>query len=509
MSNGSVRHRNHPFAVRSGTSAGALVAATLIGACTSPTDPPKVLRLEALTATSLTGTVGEEVTPVPVVRVTNAGGQPMAGIAVSFQVGGGGHVANASVQTDAGGSATAGRWELGTVARSHTVTARAGDAENVVFTAIAKPGPVAEIARVGGNAQTALVRARLSSPLRVAVTDRFGNPLSLVPVTFAVISGGGSLEGSTAMTASDGIATSGAWTLGPAPGVQQVRAQAEGMQAVFTAYACDNSCRQPELLFVRDGQIFTTTLLGNDARQLTSDNSRRDLEPAWSPDGRRIAFSRDKTLGGQRIWTGAELYLADADGSNVVQRAVGFHFPAWSPDGRRLAVTQGDCVYRCEIFLLSSDEDGTPPVRVASQAAYPAWSPDGKRIAFVSLSEDDGYHELQVMNADGSGVESITVRDEGSIFRPTWSPDGRRIAFSKCLSGCNIFTVSPDGTGLVQLTTVRNAEGPSWSPDGTLIAFTLSRFSSDTYDPSVAYVAADSGGDPVIVSPGHSPAWRP
>jgi TolB protein len=110
---------------------------------------------------------------------------------------------------------------------------------------------------------------------------------------------------------------------------------------------------------------------------------------------------------------------------------------------------------------------------------------------------------------DGSGVESITIRDEGWIWgRPTWSPGGRRIAFSKCRSGyCNIFIVNPDGTGLVQLTTVGNAEGPAWSPDGTRIAFTLW---SSTGERSVAYVAVNSGGDPkVIFSPGHSPAWRP
>ena len=497
-------HRRCLSGVLSEVRAAVLVAATLIGGCSSPTDTPDALRLEALTATSLAGTVGEDVTPAPVVRVTNAAGQPMEGIAVSFQVGGGGHVANASAQTDAGGSATAGRWELGTVARPHTVIARAGDSPKVVFTAIAKPGPVAEIARGGGDAQTALVRARLSSPLRVAITDRFGNPVSPVSVTFAVISGGGSIEGSTAMTASDGIASSGAWTLGPTLGAQQVRAQAEGAQTVFTAYACDESCRQ--LLFVRGGHIFITTLLGNDARQLTSDKYQVAFDPAWSADGRRIAFARFDANGMP------EIYLMDADGSSVVRRAAGFHSPTWSPDGRRLAVSQDGCLYSCEMFLLSVEEDGTPPVHVASMAADPAWSPDGKRIAFVSLSGDDGFHELQVMNADGSGVESITLRDYGAIYRPAWSPDGRRIAFSKCLSGgCNIFTVNSDGTGLVQLTTVGNAFGAAWSPDGRRIGFTLSRYSAGRSEPLVAYIAADGGGDstPIVVSPGHSPAWRP
>jgi dipeptidyl aminopeptidase/acylaminoacyl peptidase len=66
--------------------------------------------------------------------------------------------------------------------------------------------------------------------------------------------------------------------------------------------------------------------------------------------------------------------------------------PAWSPDGRRLAVTRDDCVYRCESYLMSADDDGKPPVFLASSAAFPAWSPDGKEIAYVRLSGDDGYH---------------------------------------------------------------------------------------------------------------------
>jgi TolB protein len=163
------------------------------------------------------------------------------------------------------------------------------------------------------------------------------------------------------------------------------------------------------------------------------------------------------------------------------------------------------------MFVLSADPDNQPSVHVGQMAAAPAWSPDGKKIAFVSLSGDDGYHELRVMNADGSGVESITSRDEAVIERPTWSPDGRRIAFSRCFAGCDIFRVNADGAELLQLTKVGSAHAPAWSPDGTRIAFTLwQRVSSSAYETAVAYVAADRGGDPIlIVSPGHSPAWHP
>ena len=264
------------------------------------------------------------------------------------------------------------------------------------------------------------------------------------------------------------------------------------------------------LAYVKGGQIFTTDLAGDAPRQLTSDNSGRERTPAWSADGRRIAFVRDYTSGG-KLMSGAVLYLVDADGSNLVRRADGFHSPSWSPDGRRLAVTRDDCVYRCELYLVSVDDDGTPPAFVDSSAAFPAWSPDGREIAYVSLSGDDGYHALYLMDADGTNTKVVVSRDLPAIGQPTWSPDGRRIAFARCNYGeCNVFTVSRDGSGLVQLTTTGDASGPAWSPDGARIAFTRWRFSSGASGASVAYVPADGGGEPTaLIASGYGPAWRP
>jgi TolB protein len=144
-------------------------------------------------------------------------------------------------------------------------------------------------------------------------------------------------------------------------------------------------------------------------------------------------------------------------------------------------------------------------------AAYPTWSPDGKRIAVVSLSGDDGYHALHVINADGSGETAITVRDEGGIFDPDWSPDGGSITFSKCMRGsCNLAVVSlGGGEPSYLLATGTLVFEPTWSPDGTWIAFTLLNLGAGSTR-SIAYVAAASGGEPIpIVSSGYSPAWRP
>jgi WD40 repeat protein len=511
--------RGSHFAVSWNTgSASVLVVAMLLTGCTDATEPKDELRLEALTATSLTGIVGTEVAPVPTVRVSNHAGRPVTGIEVFFEfMETGSAIKNASNRTNTEGIATVGWWWLGTKAGAYTIRARLGKTAAIAFQAIAEPGPAAQIVAMGGDNQGGLAGATLD-PLRLLVSDSYSNPVPRVPVTFAVISGGGSIDGSAVLTDSLGIATSAAWILGPVVGIQHVRALAGSTQTTFTALAlvCDEVCAQLELAFVREGGIFLTDVLGTATRQLTGG---RDDNPAWSPDGRRIAFvryvSRNEILVG-------DLYLMNADGSNVVRRASGsdlaapgggdaqgFRSPAWSPDGRKLAVDHGNCKYDCNIYLMSADDDGNPPVHLADLAAQPTWSPDGKKIAFVSLSGDDGYHALHVMNADGSQVTPITVRDAGGIFYPAWSPDGRRIAFTKCIGGgCNIVVVNADGSASVQLTTGARAVEPAWSPDGTRIAFTLSNYTNGAHA-SLAYVFAHKGGTPIpIVASGQHPAWR-
>jgi Tol biopolymer transport system component len=260
-----------------------------------------------------------------------------------------------------------------------------------------------------------------------------------------------------------------------------------------------------QLLFVRNDLIYT--LIDGEARPLTV--GARDARPAWSPDGRRIAFVRYSP-----DFTG-NVFLMDADGANLRPLADGFESPAWSPDGSLLAVDTGFCVYECDIYLLLAGGGGAP-VRVATMAAAPAWSPDGRKIAFVGLSGDDGYHSLHVMNRDGSEVTTLVApdgRNNGAIIRPAWSPDGGRIAYATCIDArCNIFTVKVDGSAVVQITTVprgSHASEPAWSPDGARIAFTL-RSGPQLTSTSIAYVAADGSGEPVtLVSSGHSPSWRP
>ena len=136
--------------------------------------------------------------------------------------------------------------------------------------------------------------------------------------------------------------------------------------------------------------------------------------------------------------------------------------PAWSPDGTKIAF-QSDRDGHAEIYVMNAD--GSNAVRLTNDAAYdaePAWSPDGTKIAFTS--ERTGNLEIFVMNADGSGVTQLTSAGNGERHsHPAWYPDGRKIAFvaSSCGATCSsvIQVVRANGTDLAELT---SGFSPAW-----------------------------------------------
>jgi WD40 repeat protein len=266
-----------------------------------------------------------------------------------------------------------------------------------------------------------------------------------------------------------------------------------------------------QLVFAQltDRQIYRINLDGTGLTRLTS--SEENSRPVWSPDGRRIAFARRFKGPENRGWGLSDIYVMDADGSNVVRRTVGSNFwsAAWSPDGRKLAVSDED-IYIASIYLISAEDDGAAPSLLATYARSPAWSPDGKQIAYVHNSGDDGYHQVYVMDADGTAARPLTELDPGGIYGLAWSPNGQRIAFSKCLTGaCDLYVMGAGGGGASQITNVGNAQEAAWSPDGKWIALTLSTHSGSEWVPSVAYVSAGGGTPRVVATGGFNPSWRP
>jgi hypothetical protein len=201
---------------------------------------------------------------------------------------------------------------------------------------------------------------------------------------------------------------------------------------------------------------------GSDPQRLTDDPAD-DMSPAWSADGKWIAFVSERD--GNR-----EIYAMQADGTqqiNLTQHPSEDWSPAWSPDGTRIAFSS----YRdgnWEIYVMGAD--GANPNRLTSNSAAdygPGWSPDGRSIAFHS--NRDGNWEIYVIGDDGEGLSRMT-EDEATDFAPAWSPDGKQIAFESYRDGnMEIYLMTADGSDQWNITDdpYSNEHGPTWARNGT------------------------------------------
>ena len=241
---------------------------------------------------------------------------------------------------------------------------------------------------------------------------------------------------------------------------------------VFTFYA------EPH-----NNDIYVMDTDGGNRENLTN-HPATDVDPDWSPDKTKIAFSSNRNGGARQI------YVMDADGKNPIRLTDGqrnAQGPDWSPDGGRIAFWVDDWDDHIDVM----DADGKNRVMLVNDAAQPSWSPDGREIAFSSTRDGKGaWSDIYVIGADGQGLRTLT--DEfWSGFSPAFSPDGKRIAFvSMDGSFYHIFLVGADGKNRVRLTNKSEHHGdPAWSVSGRRMAYTV----SDNDGPSTIHLMTSDG----------------
>lgn len=266
------------------------------------------------------------------------------------------------------------------------------------------------------------------------------------------------------------------------------------------------------IAFARADGIYVMKADGSGVRALRRGGvASQPRELAWSRDGTRLLFvARD-----DGIWA------MDADGTNLVRVAAG-RSPAWSPNGRRVAFTK----YHGSSYIWVVNADGSNAHRLVKAPVSYAWEVDWNPVIAdrVAFSTGSYVSSIYVMNTNGSTARKLAPDLRDSVVEPAWSPNGRRIAFSSnwSMAKAEIYTVDAAGGAPVRLTKNRVFDGsPSWSPDGRSIAFVRSTGKGGTcancpptrLGPAEIYlINADGTGLTRLTHNGvgeGSPAWQP
>jgi Tol biopolymer transport system component len=240
--------------------------------------------------------------------------------------------------------------------------------------------------------------------------------------------------------------------------------------------------------------IYVVNPDGTGLTRITNNPGLGDFDPAWSPDGTKIAFAsfRDEPRNLCDFTCNTEIYVVNADGSGqtrLTNTPSRDEAPTWSPDGTKIAFQTGR---NGQWEIYSMNADGSNPTRLTDNSAFmdedydPAWSPDGTRIAFSHTYRNGGELDLYLMNPDGTGRVNLTPSFHYNDCCASWAPDGGKLVFQRdaddSVNFCecpDIWTMNANATNLTDLSPSipgwASDFEPAWSPDGARIAFTSNR----------------------------------
>ncbi len=250
---------------------------------------------------------------------------------------------------------------------------------------------------------------------------------------------------------------------------------------------------------------------------LTRDCPDDDTQPAFSPDGKLIAFRSERNGGG--------IFVMHAT-TNAVQQVTDFGYnPAWSPDGRKILLA-GESITRPEDraatgsgLWIADYPRGERRLLYKGDAVQPQWSPHGKRIAFWAIDTGGGRNvwTIPAQIPEGASPQPVRVTTGSINWNPVWSATGDALYFSSDRSGnMNLYCVPMDEeTGKVlgqpELVSTPSADSShiSVAPNGGRLAYVQYSFTANLYKVPFDSVSELARGEPLAITHGSRQATRP
>lgn len=260
------------------------------------------------------------------------------------------------------------------------------------------------------------------------------------------------------------------------------------------------------------GHIFTINADGTNEQQLTFGTSS-DSQPAWSPDGTRLAFVRCCPHGVHQIYVidvahgGAPVNISTSSRNQTA--------PAWGPNGVRIAFVSSGGIWR----MRANGEDQVKISPNGVRDADPSWG-SNDLIAFSRCCPDDAKQTIWTMRPDGTHEQQEITLDgaDESAHGPDWTPDGTLVVFSATYSdGASAGLYYGDASGYSYWSTQNHTCSPGgscnvntdpvYSPDGTSVAF--DNDDSGLSSPRIYLVQTCDCAPAALLVSGHDPAWQP